>query len=85
MTNSRSIIHLQAFPLGNITFMGIDVLLLAGIIHKLLARTILTVGSQAIKDSSSMQDRLIDIFSRIERFFHRVEIYTGVTPTTAMT
>jgi hypothetical protein len=28
---------------------------------------------------------LIDILNRIERFFHRLEIYNGITPTTAMT
>ena len=28
---------------------------------------------------------LIDIFSRIERFFKRLELYTEVHPTTAMT
>jgi hypothetical protein len=27
---------------------------------------------------------LIDLFNRIEHFFHRLEIYTGITPTTAM-
>jgi len=35
--------------------------------------------------SSASQDKLIEIFNRIEPFFHRLEIYTGITPTTAMT
>ncbi|KAF8487341.1 hypothetical protein DFH94DRAFT_23655 [Russula ochroleuca] len=39
----------------------------------------------ATKDASARQDKLVEIFNRIERFFHRLEIYTGVTPTTAMT
>jgi hypothetical protein len=43
-----------------------------------------TYGSQAAKDVNASQDKLIDIFNRIERFFHRLEIYTGLTPTTAM-
>ncbi len=34
---------------------------------------------------SASRDKLIDIFNRIERFFHRLEIYTSITPTTAMT
>ena len=30
------------------------------------------------------QDKLIDVFNRIERFFQRLDIYTGITPTAAM-
>ena len=36
------------------------------------------------KDVSASQDNLIEIFNRIEHFFRRLEIYTGVTPTMAM-
>ena len=39
---------------------------------------------QTAKDASSTWGKLIEIFNRIERFFHRLEIYIGVTPTTAM-
>ncbi|KAH9988601.1 hypothetical protein BJV77DRAFT_731662 [Russula vinacea] len=39
----------------------------------------------AVKDTSSSKDKLIDLFNRIERFFGRLEIYTSITPTTAMT
>ena len=42
-------------------------------------------GFQAVKDTSSSKDKLIDLFNRIERFFGRLEIYTSITPTTAMT
>jgi hypothetical protein len=42
-------------------------------------------GSQAAKDTSASQDKLIELFNRIEHFFGRLEIYTGITPTTAMT
>ena len=31
------------------------------------------------------RDKLIDLFNRIEHFFDRLEIYIGITPTTAMT
>ena len=41
--------------------------------------------SQAVKDTSASQDKLIELFNRIEHFFRRLEIYTGITPTTAMT
>jgi hypothetical protein len=40
---------------------------------------------QAAKDTGSSKDKLIDLFNRIERFFGRLEIYTNITPTTAMT
>ena len=36
------------------------------------------------KDASSISNKLIEIFNRIERFFHRLEIYTGITPTAGM-
>ncbi|KAH9988613.1 hypothetical protein BJV77DRAFT_964319 [Russula vinacea] len=38
----------------------------------------------AAKDASSSQDKLIDLFNRIEHFFCRLDVYTGITPTTAM-
>ena len=44
-----------------------------------------THGSQAAKDVRSGEDKLIDVFNRIEHFFCRLEIYVGITPTTAMT
>ena len=42
-------------------------------------------GSQAANDMSASQEKLTNLFNRIECFFHRLEIYTGITPTTAMT
>ncbi|KAH9981876.1 hypothetical protein BJV77DRAFT_967103 [Russula vinacea] len=44
-----------------------------------------THGSQAAKDVGASQDKLIELFNRVERFFLRLEIYTGIKPTTAMT
>ncbi|KAF8492409.1 hypothetical protein F5888DRAFT_1909189 [Russula emetica] len=38
----------------------------------------------AANDASASQDKLIDIFDRIECFFCRLEIYTSITPTRAM-
>jgi hypothetical protein len=43
-----------------------------------------TRGSQAAKDTSASRQKLIELFNRIEHFFRRLEIYTGITPTTAM-
>ncbi|KAF8264542.1 hypothetical protein EI94DRAFT_1703167 [Lactarius quietus] len=39
----------------------------------------------AAKDVEASQDLLIDVFERIENFFRRLEIYTAVAPTPAMT
>ncbi|KAH9173158.1 hypothetical protein EDB89DRAFT_2242373 [Lactarius sanguifluus] len=39
----------------------------------------------AAKDVEASQDMLIDIFERVENFFRRLEIYTHVPPTPAMT
>jgi len=33
---------------------------------------------------SSSQDKLVDLFNRIGYFFRRLEIYTGIPPTSAM-
>jgi hypothetical protein len=41
--------------------------------------------TQAAKDARASRDRLTDLFNCIERFFQRLQIYTGITPTTAMT
>jgi phosphate starvation-inducible protein PhoH len=41
--------------------------------------------SQAAKDVAASQDILVDLFGRIESFFRRLEIYTGVPLTPAMT
>ena len=40
---------------------------------------------QAVKDVNAAQDAMIDIFERIENFFKRLETYTEVPPTAAMT
>jgi hypothetical protein len=44
-----------------------------------------THGSQAAKDVGASKDKLSEIFNRVEHFFLRLEIYTGIKPTTAMT
>ena len=44
-----------------------------------------TDESQAAKDASDFRDTLLDLFSRIEHFFERLNIYTTVPPTPAMT
>jgi len=39
---------------------------------------------QAAKDLSASREALIEIFTRIDFFFRRLEIYTEVPPTTSM-
>jgi len=40
---------------------------------------------QAAKDVRASREALMELFNRIEFFFRRLEIYTEVPPTTAMT
>ena len=76
----------KAFPAANTVCVGIGVLLLVSVVRGSLVQPILTPKDpQAAKDASASQDKLIELFNRIERFFRRLEIYTGLTPTTAMT
>jgi hypothetical protein len=59
---------------------------MVGVLRGSLVQPNLTpTDPQAVKDASASQDKLIELFNRIERFFHRLEIYTSITPTTAMT
>ena len=37
-----------------------------------------------VKDASASQDKFIEIFNRIKHFFLRLEIYTSISPTMAM-
>ena len=40
---------------------------------------------QTVKDVSAAQEALIDIFERLENFLKRLEMYTDVRPSAAMT
>jgi len=40
---------------------------------------------QAAKDVSTSKDKLVELFNRIGYFFRRLDIYTGILPTTEMT
>jgi hypothetical protein len=59
--------------------------MLVRVFHTSLASPILIPVTQAVKDARASRDKLIDLFNSIERFFQRLEIYTGITPTRAMT
>ncbi len=51
---------------------------------RLRARRCNTYISQAAKDVRASQDTLIDVFERIEMFFHRLDVYTQVPRTNEM-
>jgi hypothetical protein len=65
-------------------FAGISVLLSVCIFFNSFLWAIVTHTSQAAKDVRASPDTLIDIFERIEMFFRRLEIYTGVPSTMEM-
>src|SRR6266852_4445445 len=86
MILSNLLFTFQAFPPANIIFTGIGVLLLVRVFRGFLTQTTyFNTPTQAAKDARAGRDKLINLFSSIERFFQRLEIYTGITPTTAMT
>ena len=52
---------------------------------RLFASDLDVEARQAVKDVNAAQEALIDIFERIENFFKRLEAYTEVRPSEAMT
>ena len=68
-------------------FAGAGVLLLVSTFLNLfsITRPSHVLGSQAAKNVRESQDALVDVFERVENFFKRLETYTEVPPTAAMT
>ena len=76
----------QVFSPAKVIFAGAGVLLQVCIfLNVSLQPELDTESRQAAKDVSAVQDSLIDIFERIENFFKRLETYTEVRPSAAMT
>ncbi len=77
---------LQVFSPAKVVFAGVGVLLLvSGLVYSIV-RTLVNAGcSQTARDVVASQDILVDIFGRIDGFFSRLEIYTEVPLTSAMT
>jgi len=75
----------QVFSPARVIFAGIGVLFLVCTLPCSPPHTVLTRVLQAAKDVSASQDKLVDLFNRIGHFFRRLEIYTEVPPTSAMT
>jgi hypothetical protein len=65
-------------------FAGIGILLLVGVSSFPRSVYFDIQDSQTAKDVIANHDKITDLFNRIEHFFHRLEIYTSITPTTAM-
>ena len=78
---------LQVFSPAKAIFAGIGVLFLVRIFHDsfLHLRYFDVKVPQAAKDVSTSQDKLVELFNRIEYFFRRLDIYTRIPPTTEMT
>ena len=76
----------QVFSPAKVIFAGAGVLLRVCIFLNVSSRPEFdTEACQAAKEVSAAQDVLIDIFERIENFFKRLETYTEVRPSVAMT
>ena len=76
----------QVFSPAKVIFVGAGALLQVCIFLNISLQPELdTEARQAAKDVSAAQDALIDIFERIENFFKRLETYTEVRPSAAMT
>jgi hypothetical protein len=86
---ARSNSYPQVFSPAKVIFAGAGVLLSVSA-FPVTATIIIAprsdiVGSQAAKDVMESQGTLADVFERIENFFKRLETYTEVPPTAAMT
>ncbi|SRR6266404_9770 len=78
--------RMQIFSPAKVIFAGAGVLLLVRIfLDIVLAIQLDAEAPQAVKGVAAAQEALIDIFERIEYFFKRLEEYTEVPPTAAMT
>ena len=75
------------FSPAKVIFAGAGVLLLVSpfLDTVAIARRSDILGAQAVRDVRESQDALVDVFERVENFFKRLETYTEVPPTAAMT
>ena len=79
------ILMCQVFSPTKVIFTGVGVLLSVRSLFPFFVRAICTSHiPQVAKDVCSNKEALFDIFERIENFFCRLEVYTGVPPTPGM-
>jgi hypothetical protein len=79
------IVKLQPFPPAKAVFAGIAILL--SVCPLLRSRWYISdiYVSQAVKDIAASYDALVDLFASFENFLNRLNIYTGIPPTPALT
>ena len=75
---------LQVFSPAKVIFAGVGVLLLVSTFLDLFTIARHSDVPQAAKDVRESQESLVDVFERIENFFKRLETYTEVPQTAAM-
>ena len=79
-------IFLQAFPPANAIFAGLAVLLGVCVLPGFSRDCCDSCGlHQTIKDISTSYDALVDLFESFESFLRRLDIYTRIPFTTAIT
>jgi hypothetical protein len=84
LSTARTSLFSQIFSPANVISAGVGVLLLVSILIS-LRKDFHTDVCQAAKDVNASEEALADLFERIENFFKRLESYTEVPPTDAMT
>ena len=76
----------QIFSPTQVISAGVGVLLLVSVLFDPFVETILNRNVyQAAKDVGASEEALAGLFERMEYFFRRLETYTEVPPTDAMT
>ena len=84
----HNVLFLQPFPPAGAIFAGLAILLGVCVLPGFLVRISVTTEvdfHQAIRDISTNLDALIDLFETFESFLRRLDIYTKIPSTTAMT
>ena len=75
----------QAYPLTQIVFSGIGILLVVSSLASLIWWPVVTLLTQAARDTAARLEALIELFERMENFFVRLHTYTEVPLAAAMT
>ena len=74
----------QVFSPAKVIFAGVGILLAVCVLANCSICHSNPLVFQAAKDVRASQDTLVEIFARIEGYFHRLQIYTAVSATAEM-